>query len=67
MRFTLVVDCDNDAFFDAEGEPAPCWELAAILRTVANHLETAEDLAPLDSEPILDSNGTRCGTISTTY
>ena len=32
MRITLMIDTDNDAFYDSDGEQAPQWQLGAIVR-----------------------------------
>lgn len=52
-RITITIDTDNAAF---EGEPA--YEIARILRKLADQFET-EGVPP---EKIYDLNGNACGT-----
>lgn len=57
MKFTLEIDCDNDAF-----QPSPAAELARILREVAEDLDSdaANDADPT-MHTIMDANGNTCG------
>lgn len=55
-KFTLTIDCGNAAF-----DPAPDYELARILRSIADRLEGLD----LDADTVVnlyDTNGNRCGT-----
>jgi hypothetical protein len=60
---TLVIDieCNNDAFFDADGEPNPNPEIARILRHLAKRFATCSS----DDYPstVHDANGNKVGTV----
>lgn len=64
MVFRLHIDCDNAAF-----EPSPAPELARILRSIADRLDTVEGEDYTDQhggwikhyQTVLDSNGNDVG------
>jgi hypothetical protein len=57
VTFTLTIRCDNDAF-----QPAPTWEVARILRHLADCVEDME-LRAEDGErkTLRDANGNTVG------
>jgi len=55
MRFTLTIDCDNDAF----GEYAD--EVSRILRHVAERLDGCMSEALIGPRSVSDMNGNRVG------
>lgn len=54
--FTLTINCDNAAF-----DPAPDYEIARILRSMADRLEGL-DLDADTTINLYDINGNKCGT-----
>jgi hypothetical protein len=61
MRFTLSIDCDNDAFYpfvsqEDGGSPAGSDELVRIVQRVADCVATGDD-----SGACYDTNGNRVG------
>lgn len=57
LRFKINIDCVNDAF-----SPSPNFEVARILRDLADNVEDME-LRPGDEsrKKLMDSNGNTCG------
>lgn len=53
MKYTIEINCDNDAFGD---DPTP--EVARILHKLADQIETC---AVLDGHILRDANGNRVG------
>ncbi len=51
MRFTLEIECDNDAF-----EPSPKMEIARILCATVKRIKSGAD-----SGPLFDENGNKVG------
>ena len=58
MRFTVVFDTDGDAFV----EPCPRYEIAALLRTIADRIERGDE-PPFG---VRDTNGNSCGMVDHT-
>lgn len=58
MIFRLTIAADNAAFYNASGEYAPEWELARLLREIADRVER-EDIGHYRT--IFDSNGLDVG------
>lgn len=66
MRAFIYIDCDNSAFFlqhdDGSEESARGFELAAILRDLADELASEDDTPRI--KVLKDTNGNAVGTFS---
>lgn len=63
MRFTLTIDCENDAFCDEAGKPSPgpaTFEVSRILSELAQDLHSP-DAIRAQCGILRDTNGNRVG------
>lgn len=60
MNFKLNINCDNAAFTGEESY-GPCYEVARILREVADRINGHLHFSPGHSQSIRDINGNQVG------
>lgn len=61
MSFKLEFKTDNAAFFDDEGNEAAGFEIARILREIADKYDSGVWSTNGPAKPVIDVNGNRIG------
>ena len=63
MKYRIVIETDNDAFYDGDGQYDPAPEIAGILEELAEKIRAGRASAPVN---LRDSNGNTVGRASMT-